>query len=498
MPDPAFAAEQYCRLVHERLSALRQLLNHFKRGAPKAAPGLFLKSIQILIDTIGDVFASRTRTTREGNDMEHRQDEEVIFTARWSLQLLTNVQETYFPLLEKLDSPHVPLAILPALQRMAKQFEPDTELYLLPTSEHNYGFSGFRNLVETFLRKFEGAIPEHLIPDIRKASESLPSWAVFLSLPYVAHDSALNLTPLLHELGHFADFQLGIYERVLPFEINNDAAKSLVERICQTKIPFGEQFSGSESGQPSEALPRLGQVLRRDVIEQEVFKRCGDVITNWVHELIADLLAVNLGGPAYFYAFVAYAAGIGLDAPSADSHPAHAIRVDFMLKELTHLQYYSDLSPAKIRTSLQLWSEWVAQQKLEPEEEHMRIAYLAVMENATKLVSAVRPVVHPSPYGMETFVERVPNVTSELEQGIPPIDQFNSTESRSEPREVADILNGGWSAYLFSLEKLENLLSVSTSEKQGMAVNTLNQLILKALESSEILRTCYHSPEKPQ
>ena len=489
MSVSVFSSDQFSQLVSERIAALRSLRLDFTRSAPRWAPHHFSESIGILIETIDGLFASRRRTIHEQAASAEEKSKEIHFAAQWCVQLLNNVQEQYFPFLEKFASPHIPLPILPAMQRIASQFQEDVELYLFPTSEHNFGFSGFRNLVKAFVEGFEIAIPDDIRADLEKEAASLPSWFVFLSLPYVTHASALNLTPLLHELGHFVDFRLEIFKEVLPLDISqSEAARDLIEKICQTRIAPGEAQPKPEEKNLGPQEPRVGEFLGREFIEQQVFAQCEQVVRSWVHELIADLFALRLAGPAYFYGFVNYAANIGLDTKSAASHPSPAIRVDLMLKELEDLDYLTKYSPDNVRSSLQLWQEWASHEKLEPDEALMRVAYLSVNANIGKLKNAVRTHTAPFSYPTKTYVEKVPRVVSDLGEGIPPVDRPHAQKGRFQPCEFADILNGAWSTYMFSLEKVEQLLESPSGEKRRLAVKTLNELVLKAIESSEIVR----------
>jgi hypothetical protein len=489
--DSVIPTEQFSQLVRERVAALKQLLPDLTRGAPQSAPHRFFSSVHILIDAVERVFAGRAKSLEGQHISDQQKASEIAFAARWAMELLNNIQEQFFPFLERLDSPHVPLAMLPAIQRIALQFDTDVELYLFPTSEHNFGFSGFRNLVDVFVQKFELIIPDDLKEEIQRKAAKLPRWFVFLSFPYVLHDSALHLAPLLHELGHFADFQLGIYKDLLPIDISqSDAARTLVEDICQMRLPLSEEKHTTEPSEKAAAEPTVAQIIQKDVIEQQVFALCGEIVRNWVHEIISDLFALRAGGPAYFYAFVGFAANLGLERPAAMSHPSPAVRIDFMVRELKELHYFSEYSPEPIRSSLQSWEAWVKTQKLEPEDGTMRVAYLAIGENAKRLSDALHKHTPSFSYGTKTYRERVPGITNDLEAGIPPIDRPNAASGGFEPCDFVDILNGAWSAYMFSPGKLENLLDCPLQEKRVRAVRVLNELTLKAIEASEILRKC--------
>ncbi|MGD1154377.1 MAG: hypothetical protein ABSA41_00950 [Terriglobia bacterium] len=497
MPESIISAEQYANIVWERVAALRRLLHDLTRGAPQSAPHRFFRLLRILIDAIDKVFARRCEGVGQVPVPEGEEGDRVVFAARLTMKLLNDVQEQLFPFLEKVDSPHVPVAMLPALQRLADQFESDVELYLFPTSKHNFGFSGFRNLDDTFLKELELYIPDDLRGEIQKQATDahLPRWFIFLSFPYVVHDSALHITPLLHELGHFADLQLGIYKDLLPIDVSKiEAAKILVDEILQMRLRQREEKAETGSDRRPGGDTRVGQVFQRDVIEQQVFAQCAEIIRYWVHELISDLFALRAGGPAYFYAFVAFAANLGLEAEAGTTHPSPEIRIDFMLKELNELSYFSGDSPESIRSSLEAWKGWIKTRKLDPEGGPERVAYFAIKDNAAKLAEAVRKHSASFSYGTNTFKEKVPAIRSDLEAGIPPIDRPGVHGGVLEPCDFADILNGAWSTYKFSPDKLEGLLDCPDGERKLRATSVLNDLVLKAIEAAEILRDCQKSP----
>lgn len=497
MSESAISAKQYTNLVRERVAGLRELLLDLTRGAPQSAPHRFFDSVEILIDAVEEVFENRTKAIQENSLSAEQKVDAIAFAAQWTIDLLNNIQEQFFPFLEKLDSPHIPLALLPTIQRFGEQFEDSLELYLFPTSQHNFGFSGFRNLVGTFIQTFELVIPDAVKEKIRAKGVKLPRWFVFLSFPYVVYNSVLHLTPLLYELGHFADFQLGIYKEFLPLDISqSESAKKLVEEISQMTVPLAKPSSHSDRARTGEREPKLGQILKKDVIEQQVFSSCEEIIRNWVHEIISDLFALRTGGPAYFYAFVAFASNVGLETKAASTHPSPAIRVDFMIKELNELQYFAEESPAPIRESLKRWERWVKAQELEPEDGPAQVAYSAIRANAQKLAEVVRKHTDAYLYGVDRLKENLETVVSDLESGVPPIDRTGADGDGLEPCGFADILNGAWSTYLFTPERLESLLDCrDEKERKLLAVRTLNELALKAIEASEILRECREAPK---
>jgi hypothetical protein len=271
-----------------------------------------------------------------------------------------------------------------------------------------------------------------------------------------------------------------------------EAANKLVDKICQ--MPLSEQGHMAESSQQPGVEARVGQILQREVIAQQCFEQCSEVIHSWVHELISDLFALRMGGPAYFYAFVTFAANLGLETKAEKTHPSPAIRIDFMVKELRELGYFSEGSSEQLRSSLKEWENWIQAQELEPEDDIALVAYLAMKDNATRLAKAVRKHSVSFSYGTNTFADRVPAITNDLEAGIPPIDRPSVHEGVLEPCDFADILNGAWTTYMFSPDKLESLLDCPVEERKLRAVSVLNELVLKAIEASEILRKCQKPP----
>ncbi|PYV35395.1 MAG: hypothetical protein DMG22_02495 [Acidobacteria bacterium] len=285
---------------------------------------------------------------------------------------------------------------------------------------------------------------------------------------------------------------MGIYKELLPIDISqSDAARKVVEEICQMRVPMGAPESKIEGAQQPGVEPRVEEILQRDVIEQQVFALCGQIIRNWVHELISDLFAVRMGGPAYFYSFATFAANLRLDARAGASHPSPSMRIDLMLKELSDLHYSSEYSPLQVRSSLESWRRWLETQPLEPEEPPTRVAYWAIKENESKLVEAVRKHTSAFSYGTRAYTEKVKYVVNDLEAGIPPIDRAGDGEAAFDACDLVDILNGAWTTYMFSPEKLESLIECPPPERKLRGVSVLNELVQKAIEASEILRQCH-------
>src|SRR5262249_40261689 len=137
--------------------------------------------------------------------------------------------------------------------------------------------------------------------------------------PFLDTNSALNLTILVHELGHAVDYVNGPYKQILPLKLDKDSFDALL--------------------QP--ALKNVSDPKTIQKLENQYFQKCNKILESWIKETIADLLAIRTIGPAYLFSFIEFFARLGLENVPDVEHPAPAKRLELMFDELQDMRYFA-------------------------------------------------------------------------------------------------------------------------------------------------------------
>jgi hypothetical protein len=450
--------------VYQKVQSIGVLLDEHEAALPHKSCEEFIKGIRIVLSAVAEyhhewvqhVSISYTDESSIGA-MLIRQ------TSSDCLRIVGNIEEELLSLLDaSLRQPT--FLIQPTLERAIAAIgtSPSFELTLVPGSAYRYGFFGKSGFVTTELEKFSKFASKEA--KLNEASD-LPQWTFFLMYPVVERDSALNQVVLAHELAHLINELHDVVARILPAELDAASFSSLVREV------------GKSPG---------AQAMTPDEVESYCYQRCLAMLTAWVTEIVADVIAIHAVGPAYFFSFLEFFGNAAMPDKHDNEHPAPSYRGVILVEELKHLGYmrgsgvlFQQLS--YIRPKL----ESSVQDAIEKYDSTAMVAHNTIEASRSNILRGLRDFCRTFSYFSRMYRKQVPPLVTQLRRGLLPMDPY-SPGRRPEALSPAAILNAGWQVYRTESKNFYSLF-IPTLEDAEKLVH-LNQLIFKSLETNEVLR----------
>lgn len=483
--------------VAEKTASLRELLLEFRRESLRNTSQHFIRGVQAVVDAVEAFHENRMRHADQNfTNQPSFQDEQKRFYSKLSLQLLAQVHEKYLPLLYSGRQQNEYL-VLPSIRRAISLFQADVELSLVPSCEFNYMYDGgMENFVEKtveILEQYLDAKNKGAVRAVVDSEQKHPRWITFVHFPVVERNSALNLVILAHEIGHLIDQIRQLYKQ-LTFELEKESYNKSFEEVCGS--PMRAKAGGAKTDQLT-----FEDVFTRAALEPQFRAQCIAVATNWIREVIADLLAIHAVGPSYFFAFSELLAHGAQENRPSESHPAPCFRLNMLLDELSFMGYFSapgaraegaeDKSKEQ-RSDQSRVAALLLASRARVVSELPTTSYKGIMDVSQKTIekyldqirSLVRPSISPYSYTADKYQREVPLVIDALAQGIAPIEAF--VNGKFQPNSIPAILNGGWEIYKSDIRSFYARFRDNVPMQERLS--NFNQLLFKAIEASEVVR----------
>ena len=484
--------------VAQKTASLRELLAEFRRESLRNTSQHFIRGVQAVVDAVEAFHKNRMRHTNENfSNQSSFQDEQKRFYSKLSLQLLAQVHEKYLPLLYS-GRQQNEFLVLPSIRRAISLFQSEVELSLVPSCEFNYMYDGG---MENFVEKTVGILEQYLdaknkgaVRAVLDPGQKHPRWITFVHFPVVERNSALNLVILGHEIGHLIDQIRQLYKQ-LPFELEKESYNKSFEEVCGS--PMRTKAGGAKGDQLT-----FEDVFTRAALEPQFRAQCIAVATNWIREVIADLLAIHALGPSYFFAFSELLAHGAQENRPSDSHPAPCFRLNMLLDELSFMGYFGaasaraegeeDKSKTQSKNDQSRVAALLSASQARVLAELPTTSYKGIMDVSQKTIekyldqirSLVRPSISPYSYTADKYQREVPLVIDALVQGIAPIEAL--VNGKFQPNSIPAILNGGWELYKSDIQSFYERFRDNIPIQDRLS--TFNQLLFKAIEASEVVR----------
>jgi hypothetical protein len=462
--------------VDHKLHTLRLLLEGYENESLESGWDEFIQGLTIILDTI-ESFSRQTRERCEKlyADNPGLKEQNLLLYSKTTVQLLNNLHTHYFALLDK-HAREPEYFLLPTIQYVASQMENSVRATLLPDFEYNYGYLGLEDFVTKTLSELEQELDTATNESWRKRAGKISRWTVLLQYPLMERKSVLSLCVLAHEIAHFVDHHEALYVKHLPSKLDENSFNALVKQLCETAFPTAEGKSKQLT---------LESVFTQEKIRADALTNCLKIVENWTREIIADILAVHAIGPAYYFSFCEFFARAAAENKPATSHPAMAFRMSLVLDELAYLGYFSTV----ITTTEMLRA---AKSHVSSEESKTvhdgpdLVAYQTLKTTLPSIQSGIRTFCDKFSYRAVLYLKEVPGAVQPLSLGIAPIEAHPRQLSGRKPNSVPAILNGGWELYKTRYIEFANLFDPRVDDL--VKLEELNQLLFKAIESTEVVR----------
>jgi|GEM_PF-1461361 len=371
-----------------------------------------------------------------------------------------------------------PFELIEPIKEFIRGFEPSFALILRSYSEDTYELNAIQDLYISYLNIFSP-----YVPDEYRSFDVAPKWFIFLSFPRIhSRDVLRHVITVSHEMLHLRDHVQGITGNLLnEIQISLDDIQPLVEQIRSVQVP---RESSSQPPLTMEDFFTLHEIKRGTK------EFCSKILENWLSEIVADLLATRIFGPAYFFSLAHLSLSLGIMDQHAESHPSSRLRLRMMLEVLGGLEYMNQRRTDQVTYSeLKKWHGYLSD-AVSPIsipsgiESHCSIAENKLLETKTTVMTKVEEVTEGEAYNADIFRNKVPKLVELLKNGISPAEI--KEERNFKPADLPSILNAGYIFFLAYLNRIQSILG--DYGDNHVFVSKLNELLLHAIQASTILQ----------
>jgi len=452
--------------VKQKLFGLQQLVTDFETVLIHPTCEQFIKGIRLLLEAVEESHQQWLDELPSGPEGE----EHVKTVSKICLSILANIHSEFLPYLDS-SAQQTSYLLLPTLTKAVDTFRGDAtvELALVPQFEYTYGIAGLPQFAKLEINKLDYTDEKKKTARLAAAA-ALPSWTAFVSYPMVEKNSALNLAVVSHELAHLVDFIKELYKPLVPQKLDEEAFKKLIEEASTALEAAGFQVG-----------PQL-----KDRIEAEYYKDCVQMVVSWLKEVIADIIALRVLGPAYLFSFLEFLAHGAFENQHDSEHPAPARRLKLLIDELSSMNYFK--VDTGVTKQLQAIKTRVSDEaKTTVYQQHALVADKTLETTLDSLLTNLRKFCSSISYTAERYRDEVPPVVRLIQQGIAPIETCSAEpKAVRTPSPVVAVLNAGWEVYKVGADEFSKLFEEDVSKSQQVV--TLNHLLFKAIEAGELLR----------
>lgn len=438
-------ADRFIQETFHKAHSFETLLHSIKARTP-----------QVGTKSLLNIAVAISRNIRVSLEMEleanpHLSSDQVLDMCARRQQLIDSLHKRVFDVIQPAEYSLYPIGVIAATEDLVSDIVPTPALILNPYSGSTYEilayhrlFNGYRDTLSPYVK------------DISEEEEKLPEWAIILSYPAVQSTNILLHTIMMgHEVIHLKDHV---------DKISSGLIATRQVRITKTAV--------------RREAARLGEEPQR------LFEETEPVLRQWLAELVADLVAVRVYGPAYLFSFARLSLALQVMDHYSDSHPSSRMRLGLMLGELRSLGYFQEyIETRMIREELHHWLTFAASPVPQPERSHY-VAFESIMRAKTHLTRRVRTATQGIEFNVNQFIAQVPPLLEYLQHGIPPSETLDIVSRRSDPASIPSILNAGTLYYLQGMSQLKDMLATHEEKPAIAAMTKLSGLLARGIEAS--------------
>jgi hypothetical protein len=365
---------------------------------------------------------------------------------------LRELAVSLLPALEGAMANRVPVELEPVLQRMANSAAPVwTSTVVL------YAADAFNYSIERHDDPVTSLVPDHNVT----VGEAPAGLFLFLRIPEIERDSATLHTIILgHELGHLRDWAFRLSANLF--------------------VPEPKQWCDDR-----------GQLLLEHVADYRLYRW---ICHRWTGEIVADIVAASLFGPAALDALSELIGNLGAWRSDSSSHPAADRRAAVTLKVMHALGYSSIPALDNLLSHFHGESkDALTRPAMAADLPHagpvIDLARKLVFQDIDHLIASCAAVISPAEFFEAARWPEVEATSRILASGFP---YGEEVQDEGLPVAVDDavIINAAWATRNDRVAELGKVVgldaSIPTEASQIAAV--LDGLVLKSFEVAELRR----------
>jgi hypothetical protein len=449
MQDASYRIDNLYRRLDNVQGALARHLDHEESMTPGGRQ--LLSRSQLLLDHARQVLEFRwQRTEAFGPGVREvtRRNLCEDFTA-----VVRELAASLLPALDGAVSHRVPVELEAALQRMADRAAGDWRPRVLLYASDALNYS-----IERHEDPFEALAPTLAAVPRTTREESLGPF-LFLRVPEVERDTAmLHAIILGHELGHLRDWA------------------EQISGVATTRIPL-------------DWVDEAGKVKKEHIQD---FVRYASVLHRWSAEIVADLLAAHLLGPASLLAFGELIGSLGGWSKDSPTHPAPDRRSAIVADTLRELGYGAIPELDTVLTHYELESANALTRRVVFEQDDPAYvgdkAWGRLLEALPELKRVCSEAISADEGLRVQDWPEVELARDDLLVGQPCGERAGSTDFSARADEV--IMNGAWLARIGDLADFGRKLGLDASmpSDRSLIAAVLDGLVLKSFEIADMRR----------
>jgi len=475
-------------LIDDKLFQVEHMVREFESQISLEDPTKFLIAIKTILEIVKTYNEERIKEISKIENEETR-IERLYKHARMVInQMALEIHRMLLPFLEPKPPEVFPTETLGVIKKLIAKFEDPNKIIIwsVPQWEYQFSINTFYEVIYTLIDSLKHYLPQKLINEklekIRKGDQ-LDSF-IFIFYPWVEYKSLLLPSLVAHEVSHLKEYKDKLRKKFLPKALD-PSVDSLVQRLIEEPIDAEKTCINSKD---SHKQLTFGLFYPKEIIRQEVMKKCMEFTENWVKEFVADLLAIHLLGPAYFLSFAELASIIGFEAEGGDTHPSLNWRLKVMIDELEDLGFLSSNFKSDIKHLLGSWKKHLCSKLLEPKDQYLRVAYLTVKQVLPKIHKGIKEITTEFSYSYRRYEQEVKQIIPLFEKGILPVQYWNESKKTFDNFDVIDIINAAWEVYKIKMSAFYKLLSMNNSNAKQRAKQNFCKFVLRALELADIAK----------
>lgn len=374
----------------------------------------------------------------------------------------------------------IPIELVDILEDILKKYSEDAKLFLKGSYHYNYSYIDVQSLIKETLENSD------FYEDI---SEILGKKIGVITFPITHKDNLLLNSVLSHELGHFLN-DIKQISKDIDFKIDTTLMTNLIDEIDKR---ITDEFKEIAKTDDVKKMP-LEFFFQKEVVRTEMSEKLSKILNFWMEEFIADTIAIYLFGPSYFFAFCNLSCSITNEYSYSDDHPPFFLRMIPICQTLKNLGYEKILSDYSIiKDKINKFCS-MKNKSFKDEDDNQSGFLIKIHEILEKTSRDTIPIIITKvneiikPYLSKTrFKKEIEQLRKNIQNFIPPNEIFDE-KLKTAPAHPISIINVGWISYILDIKNFYHSLDSKTKDDESDIRFTLNKLLSKALESSEIHR----------
>lgn len=449
----------------ERLSQLQ--FKDYPFEASKDFIGVMSRIHEELLKVLDSLELEVLEKARKGETIP---EEVLIRTKRYGQ--LVGVLHSILQILEMGSREYISQGSVVLMESITKHFGSNSRFILLPLYEYNFTYQDLTQPLKMMLKD--------VLPDIEEITSPFAKKFAVIGFPLVQKENILLNSLIAHEVGHFVNEEKQIVEGLM------NKVKIDVKKV--------EEIAKEWSRWPGEGGEiELTKFIELTTIKAGVHKMATIWVSNWLKELVSDVLAFHLFGPAYLFALTDFLLTLtGVDEESSD-YPPPRTRINLLLNEFNKMGYPAtlrriktkDKKMKKVAAQFVDTAEAIGGFLSEIEEEEKEKFSILIHDSVTNVISQLRKTIHnvvgTNEYTPQRFAKEVFSLILPLASFVPPAEM-----SAEKPAAPISILNVGMLYEMLLMEDLYKMLKADTPAEKLYARHKLHQLTSKALEVGDI------------